>query len=104
MSTTTGTNFTGPDAPARIETNSAEAVEELRNRLIRRAEDAEDVIERRLENSKVEMQHWNEYEYPLINDDLDACFADVKAILRAERLRRDRRAVGMADFVGGLLK
>ncbi|MCJ8310213.1 MAG: guanylate kinase [Rhizobiaceae bacterium] len=77
---------------------------ELRNRLIRRAEDAEDVIERRLENSKVEMQHWNEYEYPLINDDLDACFADVKAILRAERLRRDRRSVGMSGFVGGLLK
>lgn len=77
---------------------------ELRNRLIRRAEDAEDVIERRLENSKVEMQHWNEYEYPLINDDLDACFADVKAILRAERLRRDRRAAGMAGFVDGLLK
>ena len=77
---------------------------ELRNRLIRRAEDAEDVIERRLENSKVEMQHWNEYEYPLINDDLDACFADVKAILRAERLRRARRSVGMSGFVGGLLK
>ena len=77
---------------------------ELRNRLIRRAEDSEDVINRRLENSRIEMQHWNEYEYPLINDDLDACFADVKAILRAERLRRDRRAVGMSDFVGGLLK
>ena len=77
---------------------------ELRNRLIRRAEDAEDVIERRLENSKIEMQHWNEYEYPLINDDLDACFADVKAILRAERLRRDRRSAGMSGFVGGLLK
>ena len=80
------------------------SMEELRNRLIRRAEDAEDVIERRLENSKIEMEHWNEYEYPLINDDLDACFADVKAILRAERLRRDRRAVGMSGFVGGLLK
>ena len=80
------------------------SMEELRNRLVRRAEDADDVIARRLENSKVEMEHWNEYEYPLINDDLDACFADVKAILRAERLRRDRRAVGMSGFVGGLLK
>lgn len=77
---------------------------ELRNRLIRRAEDAEDVIERRLANSKVEMEHWNEYQYPLINDDLDNCFADVKAILRAERLRRDRRSVGMSGFVSGLLK
>lgn len=80
------------------------SMEELRNRLVRRAEDADDVIARRLENSRVEMAHWNEYEYPLINDDLDACFADVKAILRAERLRRDRRAVGMTGFVGGLLK
>ena len=79
------------------------SMEELRNRLIRRAEDADDVIARRLENSKVEMSHWNEYEYPLINDDLDACFADVKAILRAERLRRDRRAVGMSGFIDGLL-
>lgn len=79
------------------------SMEELRNRLVRRAEDAEDVINRRLENSRIEMQHWDEYEYPLINDDLDACFADVKAILRAERLHRDRRAAGMSEFVGGLL-
>lgn len=76
---------------------------ELKNRLIRRAEDAEDVINRRLENARLEMQHWDEYQYPLINDDLDTCFADVKAILRAERLRRDRRAAGMSGFVEGLL-
>ncbi len=80
------------------------SMEELRNRLIRRAEDAEDVINRRLENARVEMQHWSEYQYPLINDDLDICFADVKAILRAERLHRDRRSVAMTDFVGSLLK
>ncbi len=80
------------------------SMEELRNRLIRRAEDSEDVINQRLENSRVEMQHWDEYEYPLINDDLNTCFEDVKAILRAERLRRDRRAAGMAGFIGGLLK
>ena len=79
------------------------SMEELRNRLIRRAEDADDVIDRRLENSRIEMQHWHEYQYPLINDDLDECFANVKAILRAERLHRDRRAVGMTDFVRGLL-
>lgn len=80
------------------------SMEELRNRLIRRAEDAEDVINRRLDNARVEMQHWNEYQYPLINDDLDICFADVKSILRAERLRRDRRSVAMTDFIGTLLK
>ncbi len=80
------------------------SMEELRNRLVRRAEDSDEVINRRLENSRVEMQHWDEYEYPLINDDLNICFEDVKAILRAERLRRDRRAAGMAGFIGGLLK
>lgn len=79
------------------------SMEELRNRLIRRAEDAEEVINRRLENSRIEMQHWDEYQYSLINDDLETCFEDVKAILRAERLRRDRRLVGMAEFVDGLL-
>ena len=80
------------------------SMEELRSRLIRRAEDTEEVINKRLENSRVEMQHWDEYDYPLINDDLDACFADVKAILRAERMRRERRAAAMSAFVGRLLK
>ena len=80
------------------------SMEELRSRLIRRAEDTEEVINKRLENSRIEMQHWDEYDYPLINDDLDACFADVKAILRAERMRRERRAAAMSAFVGQLLK
>ncbi len=80
------------------------SMKELRNRLERRAEDAADVIDKRLANSKLEMQHWNEYQYPLINDDLNECFANVKAILRAERLNRDRRVIGMTDFVEALLK
>lgn len=75
---------------------------ELRARLERRAEDSAEVIERRLENSKVEMKHWYEYDYVIVNEDLDVAFSEVKAILRAERLRRDRRA-GMHDFVSGLL-
>jgi guanylate kinase len=80
------------------------SMEELQNRLIRRAEDSQDVIDRRLENSRIEMQHWKDYQYPLVNDDLDTCFGEVQAILRAERLRRDRRVVGISDFVNGLLK
>lgn len=75
---------------------------ELRARLERRAEDSAVVIERRLENSKVEMKHWFEYDYVIVNEDLDAAFTEVKAILKAERLRRDRRT-GMHDFVSGLL-
>ena len=76
---------------------------ELRNRLVRRAEDSADVIDRRLENARTEIQHWIEYQYPLINDDLDKCFEDVKSILRAERLQRDRCSVGMTGFVQNLL-
>ncbi|MEM8749698.1 MAG: guanylate kinase [Pseudomonadota bacterium] len=76
---------------------------ELKNRLVRRAEDSPDVIEQRLVNSREEMQHWFDYDYIIINNDLDRSFADLKAILKAERLRRDRR-VGMHDFVADLLE
>ena len=75
---------------------------ELRARLVRRAEDAEDVIEQRLKNSREEMKHWFEYDFVIINDDLDAAYQEVRAILKSERLRRDRR-VGLHDFVDGLL-
>jgi len=75
---------------------------ELRSRLERRAEDQPDVIARRLKNSQEEMSHWNEYDYVLINDDLQAAFEKVKAILMVERLRRQRRAA-ISDFVDTLL-
>ncbi len=78
------------------------SMEELRGRLERRAEDTAEVIEQRLENSRVEMKHWFEYDYVIINEDLDLAFAEVKAILKTERLRRDRR-VGLHDFVSRLL-
>jgi len=75
---------------------------ELRSRLERRAEDQPDVIARRLKNSQEEMSHWNEYDYVLINDDLQAAFEKVKAILMVERLRRQRRTA-ISDFVDSLL-
>ncbi len=75
---------------------------ELRSRLVRRAEDAADVIDKRLHNARVEIEHWGEYDFVVINDDLDKAFSEVRAILTAERLRRDRRP-GLHDFVGGLL-
>lgn len=79
------------------------SMEELRSRLVRRAEDAADVIERRLENSRTEIMHWDDYDYVIINDDLDKAFNEVQSILRAERLRRDR-LLGLHEFVGGLLE
>jgi guanylate kinase len=75
---------------------------ELQSRLQRRAEDTADVIAKRLTNAKVEIEHWREYDYVVINDDLDRAFSSVVSIVSAERLRRDRRP-GLFDFVSGLL-
>ncbi|ODN69595.1 guanylate kinase [Methylobrevis pamukkalensis] len=76
---------------------------ELRSRLHRRAEDPEDAIERRLFNARSEVQEWPRFDYVVINDDLDGAFADLKAILRAERLKRDRIAGSVSDFIERLL-
>ncbi|MBB3608949.1 guanylate kinase [Rhizobium sp. BK602] len=76
---------------------------ELQSRLHRRAEDSEEVIATRLANSRSEIGHWREYDYVIINDDLNAAFDAVQSIVKAERLRRDRRH-GMFDFVRGLLE
>jgi guanylate kinase len=65
---------------------------ELRARLERRAEDAPDVILRRLRNAAVEIARWTEYDYVVVNDDLDRCFNEIRSILEAERLRRARSA------------
>ncbi|MDF1631779.1 guanylate kinase [Mycoplana sp. MJR14] len=75
---------------------------ELQSRLHRRAEDTEEVIATRLANSRAEIEHWHEYDYVILNDDLDAAFDAVQSIVKAERLRRDRRH-GMFDFVTKLL-
>ena len=75
---------------------------ELRARLERRAEDAPDVIARRLANAREEIAHWTAYDYVLINDDLQRTFSELKAILAAERLRRERQ-IGLCGFVGTLL-
>lgn len=76
---------------------------ELRTRLKRRAEDADQVIETRLANARLEMEHWREYDYVVVNDDLDRAFAAVRSIVAAERLRRDRRP-GLYEFVSNLLE
>ena len=80
------------------------SMKELRARLLRRAEDAREVIEKRLENARNEIQRWTAYDYVLVNDDLEASYAQVVAILTAERLRRERVRDGVGVFVTGLLK
>ncbi|MEB2846172.1 guanylate kinase [Rhizobiales bacterium RZME27] len=75
---------------------------ELQSRLHRRAEDSEEVIRTRLLNSRSEIEHWREYDYVIVNDDLDEAFRNVNCIVNAERVRRDRRH-GLFDFVAELL-
>ncbi|MGS1093035.1 guanylate kinase [Aquamicrobium terrae] len=75
---------------------------ELKARLMRRAEDQEAVIETRLNNARDEIEHWTEYDFVVVNDDLDRAFTEVVSIVTAERLRRDRRP-GLFDFVSGLM-
>jgi guanylate kinase len=75
---------------------------ELKARLERRAEDSPEVIARRLENARDEVAQWGGYDYVLINDDLEKAFEKLKAILMAERVRRERQ-VGLEVFVEELL-
>jgi guanylate kinase len=79
------------------------SMSELKSRLKRRAEDSDETIARRLENARLEIEHWRDYDYVVVNRDLQRAFAEVKAIVTAERLRRDRNP-GLFDFVSGLLE
>lgn len=64
---------------------------ELERRLRARKTDSDEVIEGRMRRAASEIGHWDTYEYVLINEDVDQCLADVRAIVAAERLKRDRR-------------
>jgi len=70
----------------------------LKERLLRRAQDSEDVVARRMAKASDEISHWAEYDYVVINDDVDFCLSQVRSILEAERLRRHRQT-GLVDFV-----
>ena len=74
---------------------------ELARRLHTRAQDDKKVIRARMAKSGDEMSHWAEYDYVVVNRDLDRAFGDVRAILAAERLKRERQT-GLSAFVRGL--
>ena len=78
------------------------SMRELRARLERRAEDSAETIARRLANARVEIERWTEYDYVIVNEDLDRSYQSLKSIQAAERLKRER-CVGLPDFVHGLL-
>ena len=71
---------------------------ELEHRLKRRAQDSQSVIGSRMAKAAGEMSHWPEYDYVIVNRDKRQAFAELRAILSAERLKRERQ-VGLSDFV-----
>lgn len=77
---------------------SAQALE---NRLRERAQDPPDVVAKRMAQAASEMSHWPEYDYVVVNADLETSVAELIAILTAERLKRER-LIGLSDFVRGL--
>lgn len=78
------------------------SIAELERRLRARAGDPEAVIRRRMARAGGEISHWAEYDYVLVNQDFDACLAQVRAILAAERLRRPRQPA-LADLARALM-
>jgi guanylate kinase len=75
--------------------------EELERRLKRRAEDSESIIRGRMAKAAEEISHFRDYDYIVINHDLEQALRDVRAILAAERLKRERQ-IGLAEFVRAL--
>ncbi|MDP2355812.1 MAG: guanylate kinase [Beijerinckiaceae bacterium] len=80
------------------------SMKELKSRLERRAEDAADVIAKRLENARNEISRWQMYDYVIVNEDIQRALHEVTAIVVAERLKRTRSEEGISRFVQGLLE
>jgi guanylate kinase len=74
---------------------------ELERRLRGRAQDSEQIVQRRMEGASVEISHWAEYDYVIVNNNIDDSVKMVQAILTAERLRRTRQ-LGLTNFVNEL--
>ena len=78
------------------------SLEELQRRLVDRGQDSADLIAGRMHRARGEISHWAEYEYVVINDDVDTCFNKVREILHAERMERTRQT-GLIPFVRQLM-
>ncbi|MDG1997465.1 MAG: guanylate kinase [Emcibacteraceae bacterium] len=76
---------------------------ELLNRLKTRAQDSDEVVAKRMSKANAEISHWAEYDYVIINDDLENAKVELSNILKAERMKRARQT-GLADFVSDLTK
>lgn len=79
------------------------SMQELRQRLEKRATDTQAVIDARMSRAANEVSHWDGYDYVLVNDDVEECFGYVKTILAAERVKRSRQT-GIIGFIRKLLR
>lgn len=79
------------------------SLDELRRRLTTRGTDSAEVIADRMARAQSEISHWDGYDYVLVNDDVETCYARVFQILEAERLRRSRQT-GLIDFVRDMMR
>ena len=79
------------------------SLDELQRRLTGRGTDSAEVIASRMERARAEISHWDGYDYVVVNDDVDTCYAKVQQILAAERMRRARQT-GLIGFVRGLMR
>ena len=79
------------------------SIEALESRLRARGTDSEEVIAGRMARARSEISHWDAYDYVVVNDDVEVCFAKVRMILEAERMRRARQT-GLIDFVRKLTR
>jgi guanylate kinase len=77
------------------------SIPDLERRLRARAQDSDEVIHARMTKASDEMSHWAEYDYVVINHEIEQAFADIRSILAAERLKRERQT-GLSEFVRGL--
>ena len=76
-------------------------IAELDRRLRSRGQDSDEVIAGRMAKSQAEISHWAEYDYVIVNTDIDKAFNELLTILQAERMRRDRQPQ-LSEFVRGL--
>ncbi len=79
------------------------SIDELHRRLSGRGTDSAEVVNARMERARAEISHWDSYDYVVVNDDVDECFAKVVQILAAERLSRARQT-GLIGFVRELMR
>jgi len=79
------------------------SLDELHRRLNGRGTDSAEVIAARMDRARAEISHWDGYDYVVVNDDIETCFAKVHQILAAERMKRARQT-GLIGFVRGLMQ